>query len=110
MQSGGFLSRGYAIAGLKTSALRGLDDVDSPAAAVELHLPIDQGVERVVGALANPSTGVELCAHLADEDVARSNLLAAEPLHAAVLGIAVASVSARALAFFVCHGSSYSNG
>ncbi len=33
------------------------------------------------------------------------DLLAAESLHSASLGVAVATVSAGALSFFVCHGS-----
>jgi hypothetical protein len=77
--------------------------VNPAAAAVELHLAIDEGKERVVAPLADPLAGVENGSHLADEDVSGANLFAAESLHAAALGVAVASVPARALSLFMCH-------
>ena len=40
---------------------------------------------------------------LADENLSRVHFTAVMPLHAAVLGIAVAAVAAGSCAFFVCH-------
>jgi hypothetical protein len=77
--------------------------MNAAAAAVELHLAVDEGKERVVASLADPLAGVEYCAHLADEDVSGANLFAAKPLHPATLGIAVASVPAGTLSLFMCH-------
>ena len=68
-----------------------------------MNVAVDQGVEGVVVALSDALARMELRADLADEDIARPNLLAAEPLYTAALGIRVASVSAGALSFFMCH-------
>lgn len=84
--------------------LKGLD-MDAATAAIELHAAVDQGVQCVIGTLADALAGKVLVAHLSNENASRSNLLAAKPLHTAVLGIAVTSVSAGTLAFFVCHGN-----
>src|SRR5450830_1044651 len=55
-----------------------IDDLNAAAAAVELDKAVDQGVERVVAALANPLAGVKPIAHLADDNVPGSHLFAAE--------------------------------
>ena len=53
--------------------------------------------------LANPLAGVELGCRPGERECCRLALFAAEPFYAAALGIAVASVSAGTLSFFVCH-------
>ncbi len=79
------------------------DNVNAAAAAVELHMAVDERKERIVAALADPLAGVKYGAYLADEDVPGANLFPAEALHPATLGVAVAAVSARTLSLFVCH-------
>ncbi len=64
---------------------------------------IDQGVEGEIGALSDPRAGVKTIAHLADENVSGPHLFAAESFYATTLCIAVATVSAGTLSFFVCH-------
>ena len=86
-----------------TPCLHCVRHVNPPAASIELDVTVHQRVQREIGPLTDTSSGVELCAHLADEDVARTYLFAAESLHAATLGIAVAPVSGGTLTFFVCH-------
>ena len=70
---------------------------------LELHDAVDERVDREVGAEAHVTARVPLRATLADDDVAGNDLLAAELLHATVLRIAVAAVSRRADALFMCH-------
>ena len=60
---------------LRVATLERLDDVDAAAAAVELDVAVDQGKERVVAALADALAGVELGAHLADQDIAGADVL-----------------------------------
>ncbi len=79
--------------------------VHSPTFAIERDLAIDQREEGVVFALADALAWMKFVANLANEDVASDNLFAAKFLHAAVLGIRVATVAARALSFFVGHCS-----
>jgi hypothetical protein len=81
-------------------------DVNAAATTVKLDLAVDQSVDCVVAAQPNPLAGVKSCAYLADEDIAGSHRFAAESLYAAALGVAVASVSAGALSFFMCHEKS----
>ena len=82
---------------------RGVNNLNAAAAAIELDVSVDQCVEREVRALANPLTGVEAIANLADENVSGAHGFSADALHAATLRVRVTSVSAGALSFFVCH-------
>lgn len=77
--------------------------MNSATAAVEVDVAVDQREEREIGALADALSGMELCADLPDEDIARPYFLPAEPLDAAALCIGIASVSAGTLSFFMCH-------
>ena len=80
-----------------------VDNLNSTAAAVEMHVPVDQRVQRKIAPLADPFARMKAVADLADEDISGSHLLAAEPFHAETLRVRVTSVSAGALSFFVCH-------
>jgi hypothetical protein len=64
-----------------------VDDLNSSAATVKLHVSVDECIERIVATLSNPSSGVKSVADLANEDISGSHLLAAESLYAATLGI-----------------------
>ena len=66
-------------------------------------LPVDQREQRVVAATADALAGVEVGAALADDDLARVHVLAAEALHAEPLGVGVAAVAAGRRALLVCH-------
>ena len=81
----------------------GVGNLNPTAAAVEMHVSVDQRIEREIAPLTNPSARVKAVADLADEDVSGSHLLTAESFHAETLRIGVASVPAGALSFFVCH-------
>jgi hypothetical protein len=84
-------------------SLRGIDNLNAATAAVELNVSVDQGIEREIGALTNPLSGVEFVSYLANENVSGSHRFSAESLDAATLRVRVTSVSAGALSFFVCH-------
>src|SRR5262245_12598523 len=60
------------------------DDADGLATArlTDLHVSLDQRVERVIAPAADIRTGMELGAALADENLTGVDGLAAEPLHA----------------------------
>src|SRR5258708_35462266 len=73
-------------------------------ALLVLHFALDDGVDGEVAAHQHAAARVPLGADLADQDVARNDLLPAEDLDAAVLPGGVAAVAGRALSFFVCHG------
>src|SRR5215208_1617404 len=75
----------------------------APAVVLEADLPVGEGEERVVLAEAHVLARLPLGPVLADDDRAAGHLLAAEPLHAQPLGVAVPPVAARALAFLVRH-------
>jgi hypothetical protein len=96
-------SGSYLFATCGTSALTSLDDLNAAAAAVEMHVAVDQGVQREIASLTHPLTGVESSAHLADENVPGSHGFSAESLHAATLGVRVTSVSAGTLSLLMCH-------
>ena len=72
--------------------------------AVELHLAIDEGEERVIATLTDALTSVEFRAELTNDDVAGDDLLATVTLHTATLTIRITTVAAGALTFFMCHG------
>jgi len=65
------------------------DDAHGPAAAAhtELNLAFDQREQRVVTAAADALAGVEVRTALADDDLTRVHLLAAETLDAEALGV-----------------------
>jgi hypothetical protein len=85
--------------------LRGVNaDLEArPILVLELHESIDERVDREIGSEADVAARVPLGAALAHDDVAGDDFLPAELLHAAVLRIAVASVSGRTDALFMCH-------
>src|SRR5687767_10463231 len=74
---------------------------------LELHDSVDQRVDGEISAKSNVAAGMPLRSALADDDVAGDDLLTAELFHAAVLRVAVASVSGRADALFMCHENSF---
>jgi len=78
-------------------------DVDTPAFAVEFHLAIDYCKERIVFTLAYARAGVKLVADLTNQDVAGDDFLSAKFFDATMLSIRVATISARALSFFMSH-------
>jgi hypothetical protein len=80
-----------------------VDNLNSPAAAVKMHVSVGQRIERKIAPLADALAGVKAVADLADKDVSGSYLLTAESLHSQTLRVRITSVSARALSFFVCH-------
>src|SRR5438067_12511585 len=85
-----------------------LDRVDAHSLPVlvlvlELHDPVDEGVDRVVAAEPDVTAGVEHRADLADDDVACDHFLAAELLDPPVLRIGVAPVLGGADSLLVCH-------
>src|SRR5689334_915490 len=61
------------------------------------------GEQRVVAADAHVLAGVHLGAALADQDVARQDLLAAEALHTETLAVGIAAVARGTACFLVCH-------
>src|SRR5581483_4927158 len=87
------------------------DRVDADLLAVgllpplELDLPVDQGVDRVVLAHPDVAAEAELRAALADDDVAGADELAAELLDAEALRVRVAPVARGADAFLVSHSN-----
>lgn len=85
--------------------LRDWHHIDATTFAIEFHFAIDECEQRVVFALANAFAGVELVADLTDEDVASDDFFATILLHATTLSVRIATVTARALTFFMCHGS-----
>jgi hypothetical protein len=78
-------------------------DVDPAALAVKHHFSIGQRKQSVIFALAHILASVVFIAYLANQNAARSYLLATESLDAATLRIGVTSVSARALPFLMSH-------
>src|SRR5688572_6229861 len=74
-----------------------------PAVVLEADLAVGEGEEGVVLAEADVLARLPLGAVLANDDRPAGHPLAAEPLHAEPLGVAVPPVPARALAFLVRH-------
>src|SRR5690606_20264811 len=81
------------------------DHVDDAAAAAvgEGHRARSEREQRVVLATADVVAGVEVRAALTNDDLAGVDDLAAEALHAQVLGVRVATVARGARALLVCH-------
>ena len=77
--------------------------VDTSAAAIKFHKAINQRKERIVAALSDVLPGMENSAHLAHEDVAGTDLLAAKTLHTAALRVGIAAVAAGSLTFLMSH-------
>jgi len=69
----------------------------------ELDLALHQSEQRVVATATDAITGVEVGTALPNENLARVNELATEPLHAETLSVGVATVPARRRTFLVCH-------
>ena len=90
---------------LLESVDRGRDDVDDLATATTTELDRARGEreQRVIAAATHIGAGVEMCAALANDDLAGIDLLATETLHAEALGIGITAVPGRGRAFFMCH-------
>ena len=69
-----------------------------------LTTPSISAIERKIVPLADAAARMETIAHLADQDVAGDDALAAESLDAPSLRLRIAAVAAGALTFFMCHG------
>ena len=80
-------------------------NVDATTFLIEVHVAVYQCENRVVLAHANIAAWVPLGSDLTDQDVAWSHQLATKLLHAASLGVGIATVTGRSLTFFVCHFS-----
>lgn len=70
---------------------------------MEFYGTANFGIEGIVRAKTGILAGVELCAVLADDDLAPLHDLAAEALDAKALGIGIASVAGTTAAFLMCH-------
>jgi hypothetical protein len=66
----------------------------APAPRAELDLPADQGEQGVIPAATDTEPGMEVRSVLADDDLARADELATEPLDPESLGVGVAPVPA----------------
>src|SRR5215204_6298488 len=96
---------GLVSAGLGGHRVGGHDvDDAATAAAAELHRPGDEREQGVVTAAAYTEPGVEVGAALPDDDLARVDDLAAEPLDAEALRVGVAPVAGGRRALLVSHG------
>jgi hypothetical protein len=73
------------------------------AEASVLNDTVDQSEEGEVATHSHVLSGMDTCAELANQNVSRPDLLAAENLHTASLSGAVASVTSASLPFLVCH-------
>src|SRR2546422_3571327 len=84
-------------------------DADLPAvppAAFPRDLPVHEGKERVITALAYVRAGPDLGATLPDKHAACGHDLSREPLDTEALTLAVPPVAGRAHALLVCHALS----
>src|SRR5450756_2194884 len=83
------------------------NDVNVGVLLGALHPELDDamcfGEQGVVGADTDIHAGAIHSAALADQDVSREHVLAAEFLDAEPLGMRIAAVSGAAACFFVCH-------
>src|SRR5579884_3841778 len=79
------------------------DLVPRLALVLELHHPVDEGVDGVVGAKPDVVARVPFGTTLPDNDVACHDAFAAVLLDAAVLRIRIAAVARGTDAFFMCH-------
>src|SRR5476649_796675 len=73
------------------------------APGTERDEAVGGGEEGVVATDTDILARIHLGAALADQDVARHDLLAAEALHAEAASVGIAAVARRAACFFVCH-------
>ena len=71
------------------------------ADALELDLAADHGEKGIVGASADVHAGMDLGASLADEDVAREDVLAVAALRAEALGVGISAVLGGAHSLFM---------
>lgn len=70
---------------------------------VELNRSISNREQSIVPAHTDIRAGEELCSALPNDNRAGLYSLAAEQLHASILGVAVSAVSGRTLSLFMCH-------
>jgi hypothetical protein len=77
--------------------------LDAAAAAVEFHVAVNQSEKRVIVSPAHAFAWMKNGAQLPNNDVAGLYMFSAESFNAAALAVRVATVSAGALAFFMCH-------
>src|SRR5471030_871755 len=73
------------------------------APGTERDEAVGGGEEGVVATDTDILARVHLGTALADQDVARHDLLAAEALHAEAASVGIAAVTRRAACFFMCH-------
>lgn len=78
-------------------------DVYTSSGAVEFHLAISQGKNRIVASEPDVAAGLEFGAALANNNIARDHRFAAEFLNTETLALAVASVLDASLSFFMGH-------
>src|SRR5207245_3687846 len=87
-----------------SDSMRIYADLVAPLVFVlELHVPVHDREQCVVGRAAHVRAGMELGAALPDEDAPGAHELAPEALHAEVLRIRVAPVTRGADALLVSH-------
>ena len=80
-------------------------DVDTAAVLIELHVTLFQGEDGVIGSETDPLARAPVGSALTQNDVARTNGLSTENLHAAALSIGVTAVSAGPLPLFMSHNN-----
>ena len=68
---------------------------------LEAHNAVDSSKERIVFADTNVGAGMNVCATLTHEDVARKHELTIRAFRPETLGMAVAAVTGRTNAFFM---------
>ena len=69
---------------------------------LKAHNAVDSSKERIVFADTNVGAGMNVCATLTHEDIARKHELTIRALRSETLGMAVAAVTGRTNAFFMC--------
>ena len=79
------------------------DDIDTAAFTVKHDLAVDQCEQCVIFALANTFSSVELGANLTNKDVTSADGFATKLLDSTSLSVRIATVSAGALPFLMCH-------
>ena len=68
----------------------------------KLDLAVDESEQGVVGTTANVVAGMNVCASLADDDVAGGHIGTVRTLHAQTLRLTVTTVLGRTYTFFMC--------
>ena len=75
----------------------------SSSQPLENNLPVCQREKRVISAHADIGAGMKLRSMLANDDVPRNHILAAEPLDSKALTSGIASIPRASNTFFMCH-------